>query len=148
MDRRDAPTAADEQRAPGQLSTDEGYALIGRFAEVGSPIRVFTGGRGFLFVSHLGEIARPGSFPIVTGNVGTHDVVEVYRDHPLLRARCDPRRSPAGAGACEFRQVCGGQRGRAYAVTGDPLASDSACAPPPDGMGRLGSGPARGPAEP
>jgi len=30
-------------------------------------------------------------------------------------------------GRCEFRQLCGGSRARAYAVTGDPLGEDTAC---------------------
>jgi len=30
-------------------------------------------------------------------------------------------------GTCEYRHVCGGQRGRAYGLTGDYLESDPAC---------------------
>ncbi|MEK7277437.1 MAG: radical SAM/SPASM domain-containing protein, partial [Chloroflexota bacterium] len=28
---------------------------------------------------------------------------------------------------CQYKIVCGGQRGRAYAITGDYLESDPAC---------------------
>jgi radical SAM protein len=84
-------------------------------------------GRGFLFVSHVGEIMPSGFLPIVTGNVRTDDVVDVYRHHPLFRALRDPEALTGKCGRCEFRDVCGGQRGRAYAVTGDPFASDPAC---------------------
>lgn len=90
-------------------------------------------GRGFLFVSHVGEIMPSGFLPVVAGNVRDDDVVEVYRDHALFRALRDPDRLAGKCGACEFRAVCGGQRGRAYAVTGDPLASDPACAYVPAG---------------
>ena len=31
-------------------------------------------------------------------------------------------------GACPFGRVCGGSRARAYAMTGDALASDPSCA--------------------
>jgi radical SAM protein with 4Fe4S-binding SPASM domain len=90
-------------------------------------------GRGFLFVSHLGEIMPSGFLPISAGNVRTDDVVDVYRNHELFRALRDPGRLAGKCGACDFREVCGGQRGRAYAVTGDPLESDPACVYVPDG---------------
>ena len=97
------------------------------------PVQGVNDGRGFLFVSHLGDITPSGFLPIVTGNVRTDDVVEVYRDHPLFRDLRDASKLTGKCGACEFREVCGGQRGRAYAVTGDPLASDPACAYVPPG---------------
>jgi radical SAM protein len=97
------------------------------------PVQGVNDGRGFLFVSHLGEIMPSGFLPVVTGNVRTDDVVEVYRNHPLFRDLRDPAALTGKCGACEFREVCGGQRGRAYAVTGDPLASDPACAYVPPG---------------
>lgn len=102
------------------------------------PAQGVNDGRGFLFVSHLGEIMPSGFLPISAGNVRTHDVVDVYRNDPLFLALRDPDRLSGKCGACEFRQVCGGQRGRAYALTGDPLASDPACAYVPAGW----SGPA------
>lgn len=97
------------------------------------PVQGVNDGRGFLFVSHLGEIMPSGFLPIVTGNVRTDDVVDVYRNHPLFRDLRDPSALTGKCGACAFRDVCGGQRGRAYAVTGDPLASDPACAFVPPG---------------
>lgn len=40
-------------------------------------------------------------------------------------------RTPEGfggkCGRCEFREVCGGSRSHAYAVTGDALAADPTC---------------------
>ena len=30
-------------------------------------------------------------------------------------------------GACEYKEICGGSRARAYAVTGDPLAQEPCC---------------------
>ena len=97
------------------------------------PVQGVNDGRGFLFVSHLGEIMPSGFLPIVTGNVRTDDVVDVYRNHPLFRRLRDPAELTGKCGACEFREVCGGQRGRAFAVLGDPLASDPACAYVPPG---------------
>jgi radical SAM protein len=92
------------------------------------PVQGVNDGRGFLFVSHLGEIMPSGFLPISAGNVRTSDVVEVYRNHDLFRRLRDPGLLTGKCGVCEFRDVCGGQRGRAYALTGDPLAADPACA--------------------
>jgi radical SAM protein with 4Fe4S-binding SPASM domain len=69
-----------------------------------------------------------GFLPIPAGNVRNADVVEVYRNHPLFKALRDPALIKGKCGVCEYRDVCGGQRGRAYGLTGDYLETDPACA--------------------
>ena len=84
-------------------------------------------GNGILFVAHDGAIAPAGFLPLELGNVKKESVVEVYRNHPVLK---DIRASRfhGRCGRCEFSQICGGSRSRAFASTdGDPLASDPAC---------------------
>lgn len=92
------------------------------------PVQGVNDGRGFLFVSHLGEITPSGFLPLSAGNVRRDDVVDVYRNHPLFTALRDPRNLTGRCGVCEFRTVCGGSRGRAYAVSGNPFSEDPACA--------------------
>ncbi len=84
-------------------------------------------GNGFLFISHLGEIQPSGFLPITAGNVRTDDVVDVYRNHPLFRDLRDYDKLKGPCRTCQYRDVCGGQRGRAYGLTGDYMASDPAC---------------------
>jgi len=91
------------------------------------PVKGVNDGRGFLFISHLGEIMPSGFLPVAAGNVRVDDVVDVYRHHPLFRALRDPSALKGRCGRCGYREVCGGQRGRAYAITGDYLESDPAC---------------------
>lgn len=91
------------------------------------PTRGVNDGNGFLFISHLGEIMPSGFLPVSAGNVRNFDVVEVYRHHPLFRDLRNPEKLKGKCKICEFRDVCGGQRGRAYGVTGDFLAPDPAC---------------------
>lgn len=67
-----------------------------------------TGGDGFVFVSHRGEIYPSGFLPVSAGNVRTHDLVEIYRTHELFRALRDRTRLKGKCGACEYRSVCGG----------------------------------------
>lgn len=91
------------------------------------PVKGVNDGRGFLFISHLGAIMPSGFLPLAAGHVRADDVVDVYRHHPLFQALRDPAALKGKCGACDYRDVCGGQRGRAYAVTGDYLESDPAC---------------------
>jgi AdoMet-dependent heme synthase len=84
-------------------------------------------GRGIVFVSSAGDVTPAGFLPISLGNVRERTIVEIYRDDPLL---CDIRaaRFSGRCGRCEYRDLCGGSRARAYAASGDPLAEDAACA--------------------
>ncbi len=91
------------------------------------PTRGVNDGNGFLFISHRGEIMPSGFLPIAAGNVRQDDVIAIYRQHPLFKDLRDVNKLKGRCGRCEFRDVCGGQRGRAYGVTGDYLESDPAC---------------------
>lgn len=91
------------------------------------PTKGVNDGNGFLFISHIGEIQPSGFLPVTAGNVRTDDVVEVYRNSPIFRDLRNPDKLKGPCGKCQFRYVCGGQRGRAYGLTGDYLASDPAC---------------------
>jgi AdoMet-dependent heme synthase len=92
------------------------------------PTRGVGDGNGFLFISHIGQIQPSGFLPISAGNVRNDDVVEVYRTSELFTNLRDPSRIKGKCGACEYLEVCGGQRGRAYGISGDYLESDPACA--------------------
>ncbi len=96
------------------------------------PVKGVNDGRGFLFISHVGEIMPSGFLPVSAGDVRAADVVDVYRNHPMFRALRDPDQLRGKCQICKYRVVCGGQRGRAYALTGDYLASDPACAYQPE----------------
>ncbi|MFD1589163.1 radical SAM protein [Halorientalis brevis] len=90
-------------------------------------------GDGFAFVSHTGEIYPSGFLPKSAGTVREDDLVSVYRESSLFTALRDRDRLSGKCGQCEFRRVCGGSRSRAFAHTGDPLASDPLCPYEPDG---------------
>lgn len=92
------------------------------------PTRGVNDGNGFLFISHLGQIMPSGFLPIDCGNVREQDIVEVYRNHPVFRNLRDYSKLKGKCGYCDYRDVCGGQRGRAYGMTGDYLETDPACA--------------------
>jgi AdoMet-dependent heme synthase len=84
-------------------------------------------GKGFVFISHVGNVYPSGFLPIRAGNVRETPLGEIYRDAPIFRALRDSSRLEGKCGACEYREICGGSRARAYAVTGNPLAPEPCC---------------------
>ena len=96
------------------------------------PTKGVNDGNGFLFISHLGQIMPSGFLPIDCGNVRELDIVDVYRTHPVFNDLRNYEKLKGKCGICDYRDVCGGQRGRAYGITGDYMESDPACAYEPD----------------
>lgn len=84
-------------------------------------------GRGFVFVSHRGDVHPSGFLPMTAGNVRERPLTDIYRESDLFVGLRDPSRLSGRCGACEFATVCGGSRSRAYALTGDPYASEPWC---------------------
>ncbi len=84
-------------------------------------------GHGIVFVSNLGEIYPSGFLPLHCGNVRKDSLVEVYRNSEIFRGLHSPESFHGKCGACEYSHICGGSRARAFAYTGDPLATDPFC---------------------
>jgi AdoMet-dependent heme synthase len=101
------------------------------------PAQGVNDGKGFCFVSHTGDVCPSGFLPLPAGNIRERPVTDIYRNSTLFRELRDPALLKGKCGTCFFRDVCGGSRARAYAVTGDYLASDPSCIfqPPDDNSG-------------
>lgn len=84
-------------------------------------------GRGFVFVSHTGEIFPSGFLPVSAGNVRRDSIVEVYRNSSLFKILREPSANVGKCGYCEYHKICGGSRARAYALTGNYLEADPRC---------------------
>jgi AdoMet-dependent heme synthase len=89
-------------------------------------------GRGFMFISRTGEIYPSGFLPISSGNVRRHSLIEVYRKGPLFEVLRDSSAIKGKCGMCQYRNLCGGSRSRAYALTGDYLAEEPRCTHQPE----------------
>jgi AdoMet-dependent heme synthase len=125
--------AGDRSASPTPMTAGVGFSItdgVGRSKGVND-------GDGFLFVSHTGEIYPSGFLPVTAGNVRRHDLVDVYRNSPIFTALRDRERLKGKCGVCEYRDVCGGSRARAFAVTGDMLESEPFCAHVPARYRRL-----------
>ncbi|RPI30585.1 MAG: TIGR04053 family radical SAM/SPASM domain-containing protein [Chloroflexota bacterium] len=126
MYRRVAITRKKAEQGNGKPVTFQGAGF--QYADgLNRPTRGVNDGNGFMFISHLGDIMPSGFLPLRAGNVRSHDVVQVYRESELFKDLRDPQKLKGVCARCAYRDVCGGQRGRAYGVTGDYLQSDPAC---------------------
>ncbi|MGP8243751.1 MAG: radical SAM protein [Bryobacteraceae bacterium] len=84
-------------------------------------------GKGFVFVSHTGEVFPSGFLPLSGGNVLRDRLTDIYRNSELFRDLRDTDQRGGKCGLCEYRKICGGSRSRAYAFTGDYQAEDPRC---------------------
>jgi radical SAM protein with 4Fe4S-binding SPASM domain len=125
-----------ERRLAGERSRPEGLASMptiltqseGPGHTVGLAPRGVNSGKGFLFVSHRGEIFPSGFLPLTVGNVRQMGLAEAYRSSDLFRRLRTPDLLRGRCGRCEFRDICGGSRSRAFGLTGDAFETDPWCA--------------------
>lgn len=110
---------------------------------IGRAPRGLNDGKGFVFISHTGEVFPSGFLPQSAGNIRRQQLSVVYRESPLFRNLRDTSKLEGKCGACEFKEICGGSRSRAYALTGNPYSEEPCCAyiprgyiPPPSSVKR------------
>lgn len=84
-------------------------------------------GKGIIFVAHNGEIYPSGFLPIRLGNIKESRLKIVYQQNPLLKSLRESSNLKGRCGRCEYMEICGGSRSRAYSFTRDPLQEDPAC---------------------
>lgn len=93
--------------------------------------RVFHGcsaGRGFIYVKPDGTVWPCPFIEISCGNIRDYSFKEIWSESEILNQLRTRERSLKGqCGECEYRRLCGGCRGRAWAATGDYLAEDPSC---------------------
>jgi len=97
------------------------------------PVQGVNDGKGFIFISHTGEVNPSGFLPWNAGNVRETTLAKIYRESEVFLALRDPRKLKGRCGACEYREICGGSRARAFAVYGDWLEEDPGCCYVPPG---------------
>jgi radical SAM protein len=89
--------------------------------------RAVNDGNGMVFVDHVGNVCPSGFLPMARGNVRAGALVRTYREDAFFRRLRDPDALEDHCGRCEFRDVCGGSRSRAFAFTGNAFAGDPLC---------------------
>jgi radical SAM protein with 4Fe4S-binding SPASM domain len=79
-----------------------------------------------------GKVTPCPYLPEVAGDLQHASFGDVWRTAPLFQ-RLRGGTLGGKCGVCEYRQVCGGCRARAFALEGDILAADPSCAYEPSG---------------
>jgi radical SAM protein len=115
------PHAAPQKYEPGAPTADA------KTRNASWATRRVNDGKGFLFISHTGNVYPSGFLPIHAGNIRQTPLAEIYRNAPIFKSLRDTSKLEGKCGACEYKEICGGSRARAYAVTGDPLAQEPCC---------------------
>lgn len=115
------PHAARHEYEPGAPTADA------KTRTMGWATRRVNDGKGFMFISHVGNVYPSGFLPIHAGNVRETPLAEIYRNAPIFKSLRDTSKLEGKCGACEYKEICGGSRARAYALTGDPLAQEPCC---------------------
>ncbi len=100
---------------------------------VGRAPRGLSDGKGFVFISHTGEVFPSGFMPNSAGCIRTEALASIYRGSTLFRNLRDTSKLEGKCGSCEFKEICGGSRARAYALTGNPLGEEPCCSYIPKG---------------
>ena len=85
-------------------------------------------GSAVCFVSHRGEVFPCGYLPVAAGNVLEDRFADIWTSSPVFLRLRDQSLLTGKCGVCDFKNVCGGCRARAYAATGDYMAEEPSCA--------------------
>jgi AdoMet-dependent heme synthase len=115
------PHTAKHEYEPGAPTADA------KTRTMGWATRRVNDGKGFMFISHVGNVYPSGFLPIHAGNIRETPLADIYRNAPIFKSLRDTSKLEGKCGACEYKEICGGSRARAYAVTGDPLAQEPCC---------------------
>lgn len=91
-------------------------------------------GKYYCRITPTGDVTPCPYMPVSAGNLRQQSFAEIWHNANPMR---DLRDAQLGGkcGRCEFSQICGGCRCRAYATYGDYLAEDPACAYEPGKYG-------------
>lgn len=82
---------------------------------------------GYLVVRANGEINPCMLLQVNLGNAKEKSIRQIWQESPILAQLRSRELLNGGCSRCSYRDVCAGCRGRAYAETGDMLASDPGC---------------------
>lgn len=74
-----------------------------------------------------GNVLPCSYFPMAAGNIREKSFKEIWEQSKLFKDLRDFKAYKGRCGVCEYVNVCGGCRARAYAVSGDYLAEEPFC---------------------
>jgi radical SAM protein with 4Fe4S-binding SPASM domain len=102
------------------------YARLLRLAE--AVFHSCSAGRGFVYIKPDGDVWPCPFIEMSCGNVRETPFRRIWKKPPAFEdLRHRETRLKGRCGECEYRRLCGGCRGRTWALTGDYLKEDPSC---------------------
>ena len=74
-----------------------------------------------------GDVYPCTFLPVKVGNIREQSLTDIWRNSKVLNELRERSMLKGKCGECEYRETCGGCRGRAYACSGDYLETDPIC---------------------
>jgi len=84
-------------------------------------------GKGLCYIKPDGEVWSCPFLPVSGGNLFSKPLSEIWENANLFKLLRDRTNLKGKCGKCDFVEICGGCRARAFAEAGDFLAEDPAC---------------------
>lgn len=110
-----------------QRAREEGRKVTPKTHGMAAMTKGCLAGSAVCFVSYKGDVYPCGYFPVSAGNVLKTPIEEIWNASPLFQQLRDSDHLEGKCGCCEFRNVCGGCRARAYGMTGNYLGEEPFC---------------------
>lgn len=79
------------------------------------------------FIDVDGNVLPCSYFPKAAGNIKERSFKDVWENSELFQELRDPKKHRGKCGSCEYNNICGGCRARAYSLNGDYLDEDPFC---------------------
>lgn len=111
-----------------QRAREENVKITAQTFGMDAVSRGCLGGTGFCFISHTGQVQPCGYLELDCGNVRDLPFPQIWRNSQIFRNLRDKGKYEGKCGICEYHQVCGGCRARAYSMTGNYLGEEPLCA--------------------
>jgi heme b synthase len=84
-------------------------------------------GTGFCFISHRGIVQPCGFLDVNCGDIARESFANIWNHSDIFLSLRNLNNLKGKCGRCEFKNVCGGCRARAFEATGDFLAEEPLC---------------------
>jgi heme b synthase len=110
-----------------QRARKERKKIIPRDSGLDAMTRGCLGGISFCFISHVGQVQPCGYLEVTCGNVREKPFQEIWATSEIFKNLRNTDGYKGKCGRCEFRNVCGGCRARAYETSGDYMAEEPYC---------------------
>lgn len=107
----------------GHYSISEGATAVSDAKFIGG----CGAGRAYCAIQPNGKVTPCVFMPIIVGDLRKTELIRIWRKSPILNTLRNRGNLEQNCGVCEYREVCGGCRARAYAYYRDINGPDPGC---------------------